>query len=417
MQDNGIGARHYSIRLTLPFLIFLITPYFKPGCFEYVSPVMSIIFDVGRIASAAIVLVIYLLRGKMSKIVVAITAYQSIALFSTIVNGGDIFGTFKVFVGTITFSMLIELAVKQSSWNLISALLIVLGIESVINSITIIMYPSGMFKTSEWFDPFHHSVVRNNWFLGYDNGHINYILPLACAYWIYATYKDFPVIYRIFGFAIIFGTVYFTWSAASVIGTTVFLLLAIMYECRLRLRVFKFKYLLIIIIITFLGLVIFRIQNYFAFFITDILGKDLTLSGRTLIWDRTLSIFAEHPLIGIGVLSRLENFRLIGAPHPHGLFLRVIFQTGIIGAVSMTIIFCFVVKSLNSTRNKYCYILSSTLFCFLIIFLTESFDNIMQFYGIVTMAYHINCLTAGMSEEEKRKYDSRLVHRNVEKAE
>ena len=42
-------------------------------------------------------------------------------------------------------------------------------------------------------------------------------------------------------------------------------------------------------------------QNLFAFLIEDILHKNLTLTGRTVIWDRTLELIGEKPILGHGV--------------------------------------------------------------------------------------------------------------------
>ncbi|MFR3202482.1 MAG: O-antigen ligase family protein [[Clostridium] leptum] len=66
-------------------------------------------------------------------------------------------------------------------------------------------------------------------------------------------------------------------------------------------KLFNFRNYLILNILLFFVIVIFRMQNLFAFLIEDILHKNLTLTGRTVIWDRTLELIGEKPILGHGV--------------------------------------------------------------------------------------------------------------------
>lgn len=400
-----MGVRHLAIQFDTPLLIFLLIPFFKPGCIYFMAPTLSVAFNFWLLVAVGIIIAVYLLRGRMSKIILALAWYETVIFISTLINKGALFEAAKEAARVIALCMLIELSIKSSPRNLIISLLVVLGIECIVNSITILAFPSGMFKSVEQFSAFTRWSQVNNWFLGYDNAHILFIMPLACAFWIYATYKQLRRPYKIVGFVIVFGTVYVTWAAASVIAVTLYCILFLLSEFQERLakwRVFKFKYLVVLIAAIFLGLVVFKIQNYFAAFIVDVLGKDITLSGRTVFWTRTLAVIAKHPVLGVGVKTRVENFALIGAPHPHDYYLRIMFQSGIVGMISFLIIVVLVVKALNNQRNKYCYILSSTLFCVFVIFLTESFDSIASFFGIMTIAYHINKLTTGLSEAREQ---------------
>ena len=66
-------------------------------------------------------------------------------------------------------------------------------------------------------------------------------------------------------------------------------------------RFFNAKNYLIINIEAFILMVLLKLQRIFEFLIVGILGKNLTLSGRIYIWDRTITLILQNPLFGYGV--------------------------------------------------------------------------------------------------------------------
>ena len=50
----------------------------------------------------------------------------------------------------------------------------------------------------------------------------------------------------------------------------------------------------------FYGIVLLRLQNIFSFIIQNILGKDLTFTGRTRIWDNAIEFIKARFIIGYG---------------------------------------------------------------------------------------------------------------------
>lgn len=49
-----------------------------------------------------------------------------------------------------------------------------------------------------------------------------------------------------------------------------------------------------IVVVVGISIVIFRIQYIFSFIIENILGKTLTLSSRTIIWDKALALIGKE---------------------------------------------------------------------------------------------------------------------------
>jgi exopolysaccharide production protein ExoQ len=84
-------------------------------------------------------------------------------------------------------------------------------------------------------------------------------------------------------------------------------------------------------------------------------GKDLTFSGRTIIWANTIDAIGQRPAFGIGFISNwssvqvpliLDMRRSIGfeAAHGHNGVLEVVFELGIVGLALYAIFFFSVVR-------------------------------------------------------------------------
>lgn len=396
-------VEHFNLRLSFPIFVFLVIPFFKPGSLEYIAPLIDTLFDYWLVAASLIIGFLYLASGRLSKIMLAIIAFEVVLTLSTVLNAGDYYGLTINIIKTIPFCMLIELGIRKNPKALIKALITVLGIECAINSVTILIFPDGMYKSVEHFTATISWSLTQNFFLGYDNVHILYILPLFCSFLIYAVHENIKRRYKIIFIVLFSATVYITWSAASVVSVTVFVLLFMLSEFHLQLKILKFRYFMVAVIVTFFAVIVFRIHVLLEGFIVGILGKSLTLSGRTFIWDRTINYIIENPILGIGRHTRGETYSMIGAPHTHSFFLRVAYESGLIGVICFLFILFLVGKSLKKfSRNKDCFILSATLFCFFIVLLTESFDTLPSFFGVLVIAYHIRPLTEGLSRSSNK---------------
>ena len=388
------AVRRISIRLNIPLLIFLLTPFFEPGSLVYLAPAIAQVFNIWLIFSVISIAFIYMVRIKISKIVIAVAFFELSFIFSTLINNGSIWECTIICVKTIAFCMLLETGIYQGSKRLISAIIIILGIECTINGITILAFPKGMYTTNDFY--FHWE----NWFLGFRNIHVLYILPLLCLFWIFSIYRDMPKAIRFLGIAFFAIPIYFAWSATGMVGISVFLILYIFSELHILARFLEIKKYVLAFVVGFLGFVIFRIQKLFEPFIVSVLERNATFSGRTMMWDRALEYIKEHWLIGAGINTVKVDAAILKAPHTHDYLLQIMYQAGLVGLIGFIVIIILVVQRLTHAKDrKYSYIISSTLFSFLVMLLTESYGrNMSVFFGIITMAYHVDTLADGLSD-------------------
>ena len=121
---------------------------------------------------------------------------------------------------------------------------------------------------------------------------------------------------------------------------------------------------------------IFRLQNLFEFLIVDVLHRNLTLTDRVFIWDCVIEYIKHKPLFGYGY--EYKSIRLLKTNpisyHAHNQILEIIYQTGFLGLICISLIVYESIKSLNKYKSyKLSKFLILSLFILLIMMLTEAY--------------------------------------------
>ena len=126
--------------------------------------------------------------------------------------------------------------------------------------------------------------------------------------------------------------------------------------------------------IIYTQVVIFRIQEtVFRGFIENTLQKNVTLTGRTLIWDFIMKIIPNSLIFGYGRNDIIaQNAIIRDVTEAHNGLLEILLCTGIIGLFVFILILLNVFKALNKSNSKISYILSMAIFLYFCIALTES---------------------------------------------
>ena len=122
---------------------------------------------------------------------------------------------------------------------------------------------------------------------------------------------------------------------------------------------FKLKYGLGAVFAIAIGLVVFRVQNYFSFLIEAIMHKSLTLSDRTFIWDAALLLVKSKLFTGYGVGKSLSGEVFIDLGYmsetifAHDIFLDYLVMGGLFALVVFILI-------LLETQKEYKEMISIT---------------------------------------------------------
>ena len=140
----------------------------------------------------------------------------------TYLNGGEL-GTAVLdscmFVG---LSVLVEMILRNNPQFLYTKLMGLLEIEIIVNLISILVFPEGLYSTT---------FFKVNYFLGYDNQMINILLPcLLFAMINDITERKFSRTNLFIVISVELVTIVFVWSGASLVVISIILLDSLLFK-------------------------------------------------------------------------------------------------------------------------------------------------------------------------------------------
>lgn len=160
-------------------------------------------------------------------------------------------------------------------------------------------------------------------------------------------------------------------STGFIVGSLLVIYVLLLKKIKIKININK---LMSIYTIIYTQVVIFRIQEtVFRGFIENTLQKNVTLTGRTLIWDFIMKIIPNSLIFGYGRNDIIaQNAIIRDVTEAHNGLLEILLCTGIIGLFVFILILLNVFKALNKSNSKISYILSMAIFLYFCIALTES---------------------------------------------
>lgn len=183
-------------------------------------------------------------------------------------------------------------------------------------------------------------------------------------------------------------------STTAVIAFAIFLLILLCTRYYKKiLKILSPKFFFCVIALFMVSIVFFQIQNLFLP-IFVMLGKDPTLSYRTVIWNKTMNAIIQNPLFGYGKLSGDQYKTIVGfsliwdteASHPHNLILDIVMCTGIVG-LAIYIFYMFKcirrIKSIDLNRGR--NILAIGLICYFILGFADGYYTVPIIYIVCTI--------------------------------
>lgn len=373
------------------FVIFVFT---EPACFGAYG--IDKLFTLSKLLICAVILFIYLSQKKITRFMLVMISLQMVLVFSTFINNADLIKSVINAVNIIAICMYAELVAKACPKNIFQILYYVLGAYIVINLLTVVLLPNGLYILKEKNYVYY--------FLGYRNNFILTLLPYMCVGVVYNIYRKrkFPLDFMIVSVLGIFSIIK-VWSATSIVGILLFCGYLIVFYKRENGKLFNLQNYAIFNLIGCWCVVIWRVQEKFAFIIESVLKRSANFTGRTNIWDRAISYFLDSPIYGNGIEPEAivtQKFGGTEAIHAHNFYLDIAYKGGIL-ALSLFIAILFMcARKVNKYRKKnITKIISATLFIYLFMFQVEAYPTLHLFYMLLTFSYHIDKLI----EEEQLK--------------
>lgn len=307
--------------------------------------------------------------GKLA-VVLLIVLGEFWKFFTTFLTDGDFtgWGSMMNTLGIVLFTYTCLVYNEKSFYKGAS---IVLGTYVIINLFSVILFPGGLYETSDYSLNFFLS-YRTAWFPVYLFASV--VVMMYCVEYTSKASK----IWAITVMLSLFVSMILVWTAT---GLFCFGLAAIVYFfCKIfrRGKPFSIFWVIIAEMIVFVMLVITRQQERFSFILVDVLKKDLTLTERTRIWDNAIVSISQHPLLGIGgVADEIKQEMLgYGVTHAHNFYLNTVFQYGLIGIIFQLLPMLYPFMKIRSKNSNSGLIVFCAIVALLTAYQAECFASI-----------------------------------------
>lgn len=373
---------HYKRLFFVISLILCLIISIEPVVFVF-TPFHDI-FRVGQVAVLVFGVVFCYLNNGNIKFPIYLTIYFSYLVVVTYINHGAIIKVITTLLPIIGLVFALEYFFKKNIFLTMKTMYIYFSILVYINFIFMIIRPDGLITVTTT-----NTVVGYN-FLGVSNQLGPYLILASVISLIYASIRKRITINIVLVNVCAYISLILVWSATSIAWFTIyFVLLIFMSKKSILSNFINWLNVLVFIIISHLLIVFVKAQNWFDFIIVDILNKDLTLSGRTVIWDEAIKLIKGSLIFGYGEISDGRYIRVGSALfNTHNIFLQLFLQGGIL-FVLFTLLIMFtslyqIKQNQNQSVNSILLISVLTLFCMMI---TEVYAFIIIFI-LLFLVYH-----------------------------
>lgn len=324
---------------------------------------------------------------KSSLVFLILTLMQGWLLLSTYFNQGVLINCFTGYLCPIVVIGLLFESMVNDPKDIIQGSMRMAEVLTYTNLLTIILFPDGMYstyrKSAVWYS-------NQNWILGNRNDFIPLFVYFALIAFLYRCHGGKR--WRELGvYVACLASVIIVNSSTSIVGFISLLVLFLIIKSeKIRIN----TYLLVFVNITlFLAIVVFRLQNVFSFLIEDILGKNLTFTGRTILWDKLIPILKNNWLLGLGIrevggLQEVVGIKFAG--HAHNLILNLLYRGGVIYLGLYLAAMFLIYRQLHKYQSYMeSQAVAVAMFVFHIIALMEPYEKTFFVYAIYFMAYYV----------------------------
>ena len=416
IKSHMYANKRHDVLQTKWFWLFMFFSYFEPAYFSEIY-VIDILYNACRIISFGIASFLLLRRGSIPKLIIGIFIYYIVQFIITITYGGNWISVISQGILSLGVTTVIYLISCYARDLLLPIILVTLEFLVYGNFISVIYAPTGLYRfrttTGWWTDAC--------WFMGIRNGMTNLYLLTGFVeilnVYIYPDRKQAKIRLGMFILTSTFTIICINFSQAVTVGTGSAGALVLLWVIFLayfivpkNIKMVNFGVAAIVNYIFFLLLIFFNIQYYFSFIIESLLKKSVTLTGRTILWKRSIEVIAEHFLTGYGVeygevmANRLRASASVSTTQ-NG-FLDILYVGGVI---QFFIFICIVLQVFLYTKRKKCeqkyqFLIGYITFEFFLCGQTESLVG-MRLFAFFMIIYVV------LTVVEKTE-TSRIMHKN-----
>ena len=365
----------FNIKYTL-LMIALVYPI---GYF-YFAPQLRYVYGIGKWLIIALGICL-ILKGAYtpSKITLGIVALELYLLMVTVIREGNIARWMNYAIPNIAMAILVEYGISRKPSVTVKCIGMVGLMHLLINSLLGYRYDNGM----------------NMYWLGLRVRIATYSFPILAVLLIAVFYfkksnkgNRFWILSTVVAFILSVQFFLKEQVATAIVSMVVFLIFFLIFCFAEKITdKFPMKAWLIEIGIN-IGIVFFGIQSKFSWLIEGILGKSLTFTGRTTIWNSAFQQASKHFIFGSGI-GTAQVFNANGVVYEHNQLLNLYYSGGLVALILFLLIVFVCMKKVCRIRfsmiNK---IMATTLLTCSIEMITEHpFENAL-FVAMLIISYH-----------------------------
>ena len=362
------------------------------------------LFIVGGILSFIYIVVVYVKKNiNLNKMIVYLIFFRIVNIFSTLFYDGDLLKIGYTSMTIVTLFLYANYYYSKIEFDdFINILYKIFSILLFINLIIYMFYPQGI-------NPQYPELS----FLGIRTRFTEYAISGALL--AYINYKNGKIKQLSFLSTIIisFLNIALPKIGTGFIGIFCFILFfTLLNKCVKNKNNVKFNWLQIPIYVFIVAIVFFRIHIYFDFIIVDILGKDLTLTGRTEIWDSAIEVIKNSNIwIGNGYVEN-GNFVPYGMNsyyQAHNQILQLLYECGIVGIILFLVFLNSILKSTSNPTTKYDIIIVSVIYALLVIMISEVYSYYIASYIPLILFFYRNRILCN----EREIYENKCYNTDI----
>lgn len=379
---NGLAI----IFLLMPDSIKYLPIYTNLNIFSVIYKIWYIL----QIFSIVFVFHQFIFYGKFNQFILIFYILMCGLLISTTVADGNYMAFIKNIV--ISWSFVSYFSIdhdKEVMKYVLNLLYIYIGALIILNFVTVLAFPNSLYIDSR--------NMRVNWIFGNYQQNINWYLLFLFLYGkryenFYEEKQDFENLFFIFIFVLMLINTYIHWSAVSIVTLSFFIVSYIFF---VKFSVFQnalsiLKVFILNTLVTIL-LVFFKIHHYFSVFITKILRKNITISGREMTWERSLEYIKARPVFGNGIELANKSVEKLKYRTLHNQYLQFLYTGGIVYYSLMLILVYITNKRLIKNKKlKSSKIMIISIQSYFIYFLAESKISLHILFLMLVLAYTDN---------------------------
>lgn len=362
----------------------------KGSSFSYLYWILM----VGKYLGSIYFITEYISKFKISIVFKFFVCFHLTILISSFLNGSDL-SIYRTWINATIPSLaaiaMIEIKCQAKSFMALDKIYYALLFLVVVNLIFMLFFPDGIsFVETQGSSSTYREVGTH--FLSVKNRLILWFLLLLLFNFLY-NLRKFDSFYAkkdIIIYSIILLQLLYVESTTSILAILFFILSPVLYYWKqIRRAVSTFNFFLAYVSIMFFLIFFSHNSSFYEEFVTETLGKNIYMSGRTYIWDISLLKIMASPILGYGNAGNGNIIEWNGYLwYAHNLFLDILIQGG---GIALLFFLCVIFSLFKKRKidNKELFISTLSIGVIFILGISESFLNYPQLYICMSLNYYL----------------------------